>query len=355
MNTYRMIGVLAWLAEQLVTFGVTFWRVQRAPGLQYLRVRTGVGLAVAKASAQCINLSLALVLLSMCRWTMANTIGRWLRVGNNVKAHRIFAFTAYFWTAVHVLSHYANFARLHDHKRLAHELLLSPVGATGHAMLLVMLLIVLTACWKRLWRWSFEGSLLVHNLLVFVLTGLLGVHGVFCYVRTFDGKCSQPTSGYWLVGPSALLWFDFAMRWLTVWWQSRRCRLDKAVMHPGGVVELQIQGFSRSYTCGQYVDVWIPQCSRWQRHPFTITSVQEEQSALTVHVQPCGRWTKRLQTLVTMGTPLTVGIDGPYGDVFSRIFKYPVAVLVGAGIGQTPYLSVLKTIWYHPSCFDHKW
>ena len=44
-----------------------------------------------------------------------------------------------------------------------------------------------------------------------------------------------------------------------------------------------------------------------------------------------------------------VYIDGPFGSASEDVFKYEVAVLVGAGIGVTPFASILKSIWYRMS------
>ena len=41
-----------------------------------------------------------------------------------------------------------------------------------------------------------------------------------------------------------------------------------------------------------------------------------------------------------------VYIDGPFGSASEDVFKYEVAVLVGAGIGVTPFASILKSVWY---------
>lgn len=39
-------------------------------------------------------------------------------------------------------------------------------------------------------------------------------------------------------------------------------------------------------------------------------------------------------------------VDGGYGSASEDVFKYEAAILVGAGIGVTPFASILKTIWY---------
>ena len=41
-----------------------------------------------------------------------------------------------------------------------------------------------------------------------------------------------------------------------------------------------------------------------------------------------------------------VYVDGPFGSASEDVFKYEVAILVGAGIGGTPFASILKSIWY---------
>ena len=48
----------------------------------------------------------------------------------------------------------------------------------------------------------------------------------------------------------------------------------------------------------------------------------------------------------TMRPLPAVRIDGPYGAPAEDVFKCEVAVLVGAGIGVTPFASILKHIWY---------
>lgn len=41
-----------------------------------------------------------------------------------------------------------------------------------------------------------------------------------------------------------------------------------------------------------------------------------------------------------------VMIDGPFGSASEDVFKFEVSILVGAGIGVTPFASILKSIWY---------
>lgn len=50
--------------------------------------------------------------------------------------------------------------------------------------------------------------------------------------------------------------------------------------------------------------------------------------------------------ITTMSTLPAVRIDGPYGAPAEDVFNCEVAVLIGAGIGVTPFASILKHIWY---------
>lgn len=42
-------------------------------------------------------------------------------------------------------------------------------------------------------------------------------------------------------------------------------------------------------------------------------------------------------------------IDGPFGSASEEVFDYEAVMLVGAGIGVTPFASILKSVWYHIS------
>ena len=47
-----------------------------------------------------------------------------------------------------------------------------------------------------------------------------------------------------------------------------------------------------------------------------------------------------------VGKPLEIFIDGPYGAPSSHIFRAQHAVLVGTGIGVTPFASILQSIMH---------
>eukprot|EP00210_Caulerpa_lentillifera_P004707 g4491.t1 len=148
---------------------------------------------------------------------------------------------------------------------------------------------------------------------------------------------------------------------------------------PGNVVGLKVlrpRGFN--YTPGQYVFIKCPQISRFEWHPFTLTSAPGD-SYLGVHVRKAGDWTSALHAMVkkfpkkTLSSkgiacrnvpessivvrsvvseevqvsdifPFTICVDGPFGAPAQNHSDYRVIVLIGAGIGVTPFASVLKNL-----------
>jgi predicted ferric reductase len=111
-----------------------------------------------------------------------------------------------------------------------------------------------------------------------------------------------------------------------------------------------------------------PEVSIWQYHPFTLTSAPEE-DYISIHMRMVGDFTRAVgkalgcnidkkpagekgekggssEEIALRQILPRVYIDGPFGSASEDVFKFEVAVLVGAGIGVTPFASILKSIWY---------
>lgn len=41
-----------------------------------------------------------------------------------------------------------------------------------------------------------------------------------------------------------------------------------------------------------------------------------------------------------------LAVDGPFGAAATDVFQYQISVCIAAGIGVTPFASILKSIWY---------
>ncbi|KAJ8785339.1 hypothetical protein J1605_007351 [Eschrichtius robustus] len=92
--------------------------------------------------------------------------------------------------------------------------------------------------------------------------------------------------------------------------------------------------------------------TKW--HPFTLTSAPEE-DFFSIHIRTVGDWTENLiRAFEQQNSPVPrIKVNGPFGTVSEDVFQYEVAVLVRAGIGVTPFASILKSIWYKFQNADH--
>lgn len=137
------------------------------------------------------------------------------------------------------------------------------------------------------------------------------------------------------------------------------------------VAEIQFSKPSFKYKPGQWIFLQVPSISRYQWHPFTITSCPFD-PYVSIHVRQIGDFTKALGDAIGVGPaqaaffenndtnpnalydialqkgqemPL-LRIDGPYGAPAEDVFDNEAAILIGAGIGVTPWASILKNIWH---------
>jgi predicted ferric reductase/Ca2+-binding EF-hand superfamily protein len=114
-----------------------------------------------------------------------------------------------------------------------------------------------------------------------------------------------------------------------------------------GVTRLEIrrpQGFA--YHAGDYLFLRVPAIARHEWHPFTITSAPEG-DALTVHVRSLGNWSSAARQLGSRPDgegPIEAYVDGPYGSASGHVFESRHAILIGAGIGVTPFASILESL-----------
>jgi len=212
---------------------------------------------------------------------------------------------------------------------------------------------------------------------------------MFCMIKPDPGsgpQCSWNNVGvfwrYWLVG--GCIWiYERILREIR---SRHRTYISKVIQHPSKVMEIQIRKEKCKTRAGQYIFLNCPEISYFQWHPFTLTSAPEE-DYISVHIRVAGDFTSALaQTLgcdfddkskgkgekggqdravdrntKVVGTaanpPLNrvlprVMVDGPFGSASEDFLKYETVLLVGAGIGVTPFASILKSIWYRMNNFN---
>lgn len=287
---------------------------------------------IARGCGAALNFNGALILIPMLRifltWLRRTFVNRLVPIDESIEFHKLVAHVMFGLALLHTAAHLINYTTLPD--PVSAYLFGTKAGLTG-----VLLLVVFVAMWV----------------------------GALNFVRR-QGHFEL----FYFTHLAFVLWFIFALLHGPVFWQwvllpvvgygiERIIRLSKtknpvAVKSvtplPSGVTRLELErpsGFH--YRSGDYLFVRFPSISKREWHPFTITSCPEEE-VLSVHVRGLGNWTRRLHDYAGEdhgGDRPFVYLDGPYGTPSTEVFASKVAVLIGAGIGVTPFASILKSMF----------
>ncbi|KAM4560086.1 NADPH oxidase 2 [Odontesthes bonariensis] len=342
--------------------------------------------------------------IQYCSRTAARQLDR------NITFHKLVAYMIAFHTAVHIVAHLFNFeyfmdAQLNGNSSHLPFVLseigtgdgasfLNPIrsnetnptivmfttiaGLTGVAITLALILII-TSSMEVIRRSYFEVFWYTHHLFVIFFIGLV-LHGFGrivrgqtaaslqtnkpdacadrfedwgrnqsgCAVPEFAGN--PPMTWKWVLAPMILYLCERLVR---IYRSHQKVVITKVVMHPSKTLELQMKRKGFHMEVGQYVSIQCPSVSRLEWHPFTLTSAPEE-DYFSAHIRIVGDWTQALYEACVgdKSEPQEawklpkVAIDGPFGTASEDVFRYEVVMLVGAGIGVTPFASILKSVWY---------
>lgn len=109
------------------------------------------------------------------------------------------------------------------------------------------------------------------------------------------------------------------------------------------------------YLSGQWVRLSCTAFRASEYHSLTLTSAPHE-NYLSVHVKAQGPWTWKLRNyfdpnnLSEQNLVLPkIRLEGPFGGGNQDWYKYEIAVMVGGGIGVTPYASILNDLVFGTS------
>ncbi|XP_028633439.1 cytochrome b-245 heavy chain [Grammomys surdaster] len=250
-------------------------------------------------------------------------------------------------------------------------------GITGIVITLCLILII-TSSTKTIRRSYFEVFWYTHHLFVIFFIGL-AIHGAerivrgqtseslkehnldFCADKIEEwGKIKEcpvpkfagnpPMTWKWIVAPMFLYLCERLVRF---WRSQQKVVITKVVTHPFKTIELQMKKKGFKMEVGQYIFVKCPTVSKLEWHPFTLTSAPEE-DFFSIHIRIVGDWTEGLfnacgcdkQEFQDAWKLPKIAVDGPFGTASEDVFSYEVVMLVGAGIGVTPFASILKSVWY---------
>ena len=217
-------------------------------------------------------------------------------------------------------------------------------GFTGITALSLFYILALLSL-PRMRRWSYNIFQLGH-LLVYPIIGLMMAHGT-------EALLQKPMFGYFLAFPTFLLLLERMSRIIHGFFLIKATLkiLDSQTVEMTAVIPTARPW---DYSAGQYIFVQVPKISSWQWHPFTISFCRNK--TIKLHIKTDGDWTTKLRNL---GTEIEVGIHGPFGAPAQRFLEYRNFIVIGAGIGITPFAAILADLQHkadldfgNPGCRD---
>ncbi|OAA59562.1 NADPH oxidase isoform 2 [Niveomyces insectorum RCEF 264] len=380
---YRRFFVFIFMVLHAMVFAFGFVNYARKDNLLVARQTFGPTYMIARAAALVLHFDVALILFPVCRTFISlarqTPLNGIIQFDKNITFHITTAWSIVFFSWVHTIAHWNNFAQIAAKNNLGiYGFLLanfvSGPGWTGYIMLVSLMGIVLTSVEKPR-RANYERFWYTHHMFV-VFFFFWSIHGAFCMIQPdvapFCVSIGTQAVGvfwqYWMYGGFIYL----AERVAREIRGRHKTYVSKVIQHPSNVCEIQIKKEHTKTRAGQYIFLCCPAVSLWQYHPFTLTSAPEE-DYISVHVRVGGDFTRSLAK--TLGCEFErkdkdaskvvgvnsdnnevdpalrrvlprVYVDGPFGSASEDVFKYEISVLVGAGIGVTPFASILKSIWY---------
>ncbi|KAM4818664.1 LOW QUALITY PROTEIN: NADPH oxidase 1 [Thomomys bottae] len=330
VHHWFFLFLVVWLGLNVYLFVSAFLYFEKNEKYYYTRQILGTALAVARASARCLNFNTMLILVPVCRNLLSFLRGtcsfcnRTLRkpLDNNLKFHKLVAYMICIFTAIHIIAHLFNFERYSG----SHQ------GQNG-PLAFVLSNLYHSEKQGNSWLNPFQSP-------EWQLGTTILLHMALCIA-----------SWKWIIAPFFLYVLERFLRFCR---SRQKVVITKVVMHPSKVLELQMLKRGFSMEVGQYIFVNCPSISFLEWHPFTLTSAPEE-DFFSIHIRAAGDWTENLiRAFEQQHSPMPrIEVDGPFGTVSEDVFQYEVSVLIGAGIGVTPFASILKSIWYKFQRDDH--
>lgn len=291
-------------------------------------------LQVAGGAAACTRLNGMLILLpmirSMTRWIRRTFLFALIPVDHGVDFHKVVGHVGFGFAFIHGAGHIMDTAS--SGAPVAQVLFQTEPALSG---------VIFFSIFFVMWLFALPFVRKSQAFTLFAATHLL--YWAWFAMALVHSMTFLP----WIAAPAAGFLVELLIRRL----RRRVTFVKSADVHSTGVTHLRLsrpRGFR--FDPGEYVEVRIPRVSFLGWHPFTISSAPEDKDHLGLHVRALGNWTRRLFDMIKnpprKGLSLPAALQGPYGSPSTRVFSSRHAVLIGAGIGVTPFASILKSMAY---------
>ncbi|XP_059085329.1 dual oxidase-like [Tigriopus californicus] len=355
-----------------------------------LRHIMGVGIAITRGCAAALSFDYSILLLSMSRNLLTklkeSSLHQYIPIDSHLQFHKICACTALFFSFLHSCGHLVNFYQVAT-QPLEHLSCLSPevsfpsdqkpsipywlfqtlTGLTGILLYSIVCIIFMFAH-PIIRRKAYRFFWLTHQLYVLFY--------ILCLLHGLQRITSVPRFWVFFIFPGAIFIFDKIE-------SLRRSYMELDILDteilPSDVIKITFyRPPNFTYRSGQWIRVSCNVVGYSEYHSLTITSAPHE-DFLSIHIKARGPWTWRLRNyfdssnivedeskaeddVIQNAKGSTEALDeddgqiqprirlqGPFGGGNQEWYKFEVAVMIGAGIGVTPYASILNDLVFGTS------
>ncbi|ESO87606.1 hypothetical protein LOTGIDRAFT_235056 [Lottia gigantea] len=363
IENYRL-HIFWFILFNLVTLGIFierayYYSIEREhAGLRRL---AGYGVSVTRGAASVQMFLYVSLLVTMSRNTLTffreTFLHRFIPFDAFHAMHKYTALLALIFTAMHIIGHGINlfhistqassdlncyfreYFRATDVLATFHYWAFTTItGITGVILTLIIIVMYVFATeYGR--RHLFNAFWFTHNFYVFLYIFLI-LHGIGRLVQ-------DPLFPYFFLGPLVVFVLD---KMVSLSRNKVEIVVKKAEILPSGVTNLVFKRpLNFDYKSGQWVRIACLDLGQSEYHPFTLTSAPQEEN-LSLHIRAVGPWTTNIRRVYDINNIVSekgfpkLYLDGPFGEGHQDWYRYPVAVLVGGGIGVTPFASILKDL-----------
>ena len=253
----RRVFVFVFAAVHLMVFAFGFLNFFLKDNLTQARATFGITYSIARAAALVLHLDIALLLFPVCRTLISllrqTPLNGIIQFDKNITFHKLIAWSIVFFSWVHTIAHWNNYAQLAIKNNLGFKGWLlgnfvTGPGWSGYIMITVLMLIVVTSL-QRFKHQNFERFWYTHHLFI-VFFIFWSVHGAFCLIKTDFAPFCFGTGvfwEYWMYGGFIYL-VERIMREVR---GRHKTYISKVIQHPSNVVELQIKKDNTKTRAGQ--------------------------------------------------------------------------------------------------------
>ena len=253
----RRVFVFLFAALHLMVYAFGFLNFFLKDNLTQARATFGITYSIARAAALVLHLDIALLLFPVCRTLISllrqTPLNGIIQFDKNITFHKLIAWSIVFFSWVHTIAHWNNYAQLAIKNNLGFKGWLlgnfvTGPGWSGYVMITVLMLMVVTSL-QRFKHKNFERFWYTHHLFV-VFFIFWSVHGAFCLIKTDFAPFCFGTGvfwQYWMYGGFIYL----AERIMREVRGRHKTYISKVIQHPSNVVELQIKKDNTKTRAGQ--------------------------------------------------------------------------------------------------------